>query len=298
QIMKIENKTLMLSKSSAIKSQLELTNRSLAQNFLSFLPKGIQNKVSSNETIRSSYRSISRRYRFLKGIIKPYKSPRVFVKKGLERIEFFQILNERKIEYVLLRWWEDLPSIPEGEDMDILIRDSHRFLIQDLLTFGDNGTGLKCDIYTVTGSNYGSHKSLPYFQYNLSQDLLKGRILFRGAYVPSKANYFASLAYHALFHKGLSSGIPGFKNMAQGEEHDYPTVLKNLANDLNLDLEITVIGIFRWLKKNEYAPAEDTLAKLVDIKPELSLLQKRIYSDRRGGELMVFVIRERLLENN
>src|SRR5690606_30000862 len=66
----------------------------------------------------------------------------------------------------------------------------------------------------------------------------------------------------------------------------------------NLDLEITVKGIFRWLKENEYAPAEDTLAKLVDIRPELSLLQKKIYSDRRGGELMVFVIRERLLEDN
>src|SRR5690606_25414878 len=272
--MKIENKTLMLSNSSVINSQLELTNRSLAHNLLSFLPKGIQKKLSSNATIKSSYRSISKRYRFLKGIIKPYKSPRVFVKKGIERMEFFQILNNRKIEYVLLRWWEKLPSIPEGEDMDILIKDSHRSLIQDLLTFGDNGTGLKCDIYTVRGSNNGSHKSLPYFQYNLSQDLLAGRILFRGAFVPAKEHYFASMAYHALFHKGLSSGLPGFKNMNQGEDHDYPAVLKNLANDLNLDLEITVKGIFRWLKQNRYAPADDTLAKLVDIKPELSLLQK------------------------
>ncbi|WP_299823027.1 hypothetical protein [uncultured Pontibacter sp.] len=213
-------------------------------------------------------------------------------------MEFFELLHKRNVEYVLLRWWHDLPEIPEGEDMDILIKDEHRDLINDLVTFRDNRTGLKCDIYTVSGCKYGSHKSLPYFQAKLARTLLHTRVMYRGAYVPSPVPYFASLAYHAVFHKGYGSGLPGFdKTVSLEVEHEYTSILTEQARELNLDIDVTVQGLFDWLTEQGFAPADDTLSKLAEIKPELAFLQKSLYCDARGGEVMVYVIRERLLKD-
>ena len=236
-------------------------------------------------------------YWLLRYYIKPVKSPRVYIRKGIGRMRFLETLNKRKIDYVLLRWWENLPEIPEGEDLDILVRDEHRDLMKDLVTFRNNGTGDKCDIYTLTGSNFGSHRGLPYFQSNLGITLLNTKVLYRGAYVPSPQLYFASLAYHAVFHKGKGSGLPGFCIQSSDAEHEYPTILNNQAKALDLDVDMTVQGIYQWLEERDFSPADDTLTKLVEIKPELAFLQKPLFSDARGGDLIVYVVRERLVKD-
>lgn len=221
------------------------------------------------------------------------RGPRVYVKKGIGRMEFFDILNQRKVEYVLLRWWQDLPEIPSGEDMDILVRDEHRDLMDDLLTFDDSSSGIVCDIYTISGVKHGSRRSIPYFQANLAHTLIDTRVPYRGAYVPSPVPYFASLAYHAVFHKGNRSGLPGYE-IAPGVEHNYPTILRNEADKLGIEVDVTVKGLYEWLKNEGFAPANDTLTKLVEHRPELSMLEIPLSSDVRGGELLVFIVRERL----
>ena len=271
--------------------------KSATRAIIGIMPEGMQERILSNQFLRSFYKKSAQNYRKLRWYIKPYKSARVFVKKGIDRMEFFSILHERKIEYVLLRWWKDLPVIPEGEDMDILIRDEHRDLIEDLLTYTDNGTGLKCDIYNVTGCKYGSHKGIPYFQSNLAHELLNTRTKYRGAFVPSPKLYFASLAYHALFHKGYTSGLAGFNKKAANMEHDYSKVLKEQMLLLNLKFKLDAQSVYNWLSDQNFAPAEDTLSKLAEIRPELSFLQEKLHCDIRGGELMVYVIRDRLVKD-
>ena len=221
---------------------------------------------------------------------------RVFIKKGVLPIDFFMHLNERKINYVLLRWWENLPLFPEGEDVNILVRDEQRHYLNDLVSPYDE-RGIKCDIYTVNGSGSGSRHGIPVFPYHLSNALLKDRLFYNGAYIPSPLLAFASMAYHAVLHKGYNSGIPGFKKKPDKLVFNYSRALKERAQDLQISLEITVTGIFEWLKSNGFAPADDTLAKLVKNRPELSMLKKRLSSDARGGELLVFVIREKLLSD-
>lgn len=267
-------------------------------NLLKLLPPAVHQRILRNQAVKLGYHSLRKRYRYLRALIHPYKSARVYVRKGIGRMEFFSILNQRKIEYVMLRWWEELPEMPPDEDMDILIKDEDREKIKDLVTFADNGTGLKCDIYTLTGDHHGSHKGIPYFQSNLGRDLLKNRKLYRDVYVPGPREYFASLAYHAIFHKGGTSGLKGFEEHDSPPEHEYPDILKQQLQKLDLDVEISVKGLFNWLEEQDYVPAEDTLAKLVEIKPELSFLQKPLVSDIRGGELMVYVIREQLIEDD
>src|SRR4051812_39015252 len=182
---------------------------------VAILPKSTREKIKQARLVK---------YLVIK-IFGARRSPRVYVKKGIGRMAFFEALNTRKIDYVLLRWWEELPEMPPDEDMDILIKDEHRSLIDDLITFHDNGTGMKADIYTISGAKFGSHKSLPYFQSRLADTLIESRILFKGAYVPSALPYFASLAYHAIFHKGCRSGLPGFEEKAPFIEHDYTEIL-------------------------------------------------------------------------
>ncbi|RKS53954.1 hypothetical protein BC962_2221 [Gillisia mitskevichiae] len=264
---------------------------------LQFLPPEIYSKILKSIVIRRTYNKLRDDYRYIRSKLNPHKSARVYIRKGISRMEFFSILNDRKIDYVLLRWWEGLPEMPVDEDMDILIKDEHRNKIDDLITFTDNGNGLKCDIYTLTGSFYGSHKGIPYFQSNMGHDLLKSRRLFKGVYVPSPREYFASLAYHALFHKGKASGIEGFGDYSGAVEHAYSTILSEHSLNIGEEVDINAECLFKWLETNEYIPAEDTLSKLVDIKPELEIFQKRLSSDIRGGELTVFVIRERLVKD-
>lgn len=211
-------------------------------------------------------------------------------------MQFFEFLNQRKVEYVLLRWWEELPAYPEGEDINILVADEHRDLINDLVTmYGSRGT--KCDIYTVSGAKNGSRFDIPVFPYHLSKVLLTTKMFYNGAFVPSPLPYFASVAYHAVLHKGVDSGVPGFEGKPTNVLYDYTSVLKELARKLGIKVEISVHGLYGWLKKEGYAPANDTLTKLIENQPELSMLEESLYSDSRGGELLVYVIRERILQD-
>lgn len=271
--------------------------KQLVLRLVDFMPDSTKKKLTTSESARKLYHMVGDQYRQVKHLIKPQKGARVYIRKGISRMGFFQALHERNVDYVLLRWWEDLPQIPAGEDMDILIRDEHRELINDLVTFRKNKVDLKCDIYTIAGSMYGSHNDIPYFQSNLAHALIETRELYRGAYVPSPLLHFASLAYHAIFHKGNGSGLKGFEDSKPGLEHDYPEILKNKASGLDLKIEITVVGLYEWLKERKFVPAEDTLTKLVEVRPELSFLQQRLHSDVRGGDLLVFVLRERLLKD-
>lgn len=265
--------------------------KTMLRTLAKMIPEAAKQKINQNKILKKFYDRLRR------AIIKPIKSPRAYIKEGISRMEFFRILHDRNIEYVLLRWWHNLPEIPEGEDMDILVKDEHRDLINDLIVFYDNGTNLKCDFYTIAGSKYGSRRNIPYFQSNLAHNLIETRIFYKGAYVPSPLAYFASLAYHAVFHKGFNSGLPGFDEIPIEVEHDYTSVLKEQSLKLGLDIEITVQGIYNWLNEQNFAPADDTLAKLVELKPELSFMQKSLYSDARGGELLVYLVRERLFND-
>lgn len=219
---------------------------------------------------------------------------RVYLKKGIGPVSFLRKLNEKKVEYVLLRWWENLPDYPPGEDVNILVKDEQRDFINDLVSDYDS-RGVKCDIYTVKGSKKGSRYGIPAFSSNLSLALLRERIFFNGVFVPSPLTYFASVAYHAVLHKGHNSGVPGFGMEPTKYVYDYSTALRKMALNLGINVDITVTGLFNWLKQQGFAPADDTLSKLVENRPELSILETGLFSDARGGDLLVYVIRERML---
>src|SRR5690606_21006110 len=130
---------------------------------------------------------------------------------------------------------------------------------------------------------YGSRRSIPYFQANLAHTLINTRVFYKGAYVPSQIPYFSSLAYHALFHKGNRSGLAGYETVPE-VEHNYSVILRDKAVELGIKVDVTVKGLYEWLQKEGFAPANDTLTKLVEHRPELSILEAPLFSDVRRSE--------------
>src|SRR5262245_36885008 len=49
---------------------------------------------------------------------------------GIE--EFCSILNQRGVRYTILRWFEDLPHLAKGDDIDMLVHDDDLPKIKDL----------------------------------------------------------------------------------------------------------------------------------------------------------------------
>lgn len=211
---------------------------------------------------------------------------RYYFKSGISNVDFFSVLNQRKVEYVLLRWWENFPNVDEGEDLDILISDSDREKISDLIVRYPSGQ--KCDIYTVTGVASGGYKGLPYFTYALAADVLAERRLYLGqVYVPSERMYFYTLIYHLLFHKT--------KMLHEGRfyDHDYLSQVFELNRAGICENNCDANAIFNALKNAGYLPSDDLMSKLIHVEPELSRYYEPLSCTTERGELLVFVVRER-----
>lgn len=205
---------------------------------------------------------------------------RRYIKPTLALDAFFEEINRRKIRYLILRWFEDLPFIAPGEDIDLLVHEEDLPKVEDLLWPFHNG--IMVDIYTVDSTcNYNG---VSYYPEECALELLQHRVLLKGKYyVPDKKRHFLSLAYHAAYHKHEGSGIPikdFIKNIdkSTSAEHPYRDILEKMGRNLSLDLDYDLEGLHSFLDKNGWAPTKDIINGLVVAFPEslwLSDLQKR-----------------------
>jgi len=225
-----------------------------------------------------------------------FRRPRKWIRKDVNVAAFFKALNRDGARYVLLRWWQDYPAIESDEDLDILVHRDDYHLIDRFLT--DRSGGQRCDVYFHVGAGGNRRRKIPYFPQRLANDILLNRQLHKDAvFVPAPLQYFASLAFHALFHKGSASGIPGMgtpADMNTSPEHDYRRELAKAARLAEVEIAIEARALFGWLAEKGYAPPLDMLGKLADKNPELigfaSLPEKERW--QREGELMLFVVRQ------
>lgn len=121
--------------------------------------------------------------------------------------EFFNYINN-KVEYVILRNWEDYSSINllnNGDDIDILCRDKTDFInavgavpLHHAHNRGNfyiniGAQKIRIDIRYV-GDGYYCRK--------WEEEILKNRTLdMKGFYIPNSEDYMYSLLYHALVQK-------------------------------------------------------------------------------------------------
>jgi hypothetical protein len=174
---------------------------------------------------------------------------------GLEG--FFAALGDRRIRYVVLRWFDELPEIKPGGNVDLLIDDGDVDSISDLFTGQVRGTA--CDLFSVSGLRGSSYRGIPYLPPDKAAEVLARAVLFRDLVkVPSPEDHFLSLAYHAVYQKGLRSGLPTSTPGLQPEtqpRHDYAGDLGRLAAAVGIDVPIRMEELDEHLAGRGWRPS-------------------------------------------
>ena len=228
------------------------------------------------------------------------EKPRRHLRPGLPVDDFFDQLNRLGVRYAVLRWFDTLPSVEPGEDIDILVADEDVRLLRPLLgSYVIPPRTQKFDVYTVSGLPGSDFLTVPYFTPTLATGLLERAVLRSGQYrVPSDQDHFDSLAYHAVYHKGERSGLPenaAAQPSTRSGEHDYAGVLASLAARLALSVSLTLEGLDTYLADRGLRPPLDTLDKLSAANPWLRAHLDKLWGPVDAGMpgLAVFVLRER-----
>jgi hypothetical protein len=211
---------------------------------------------------------------------------------------FFAQLRAGGHRHAVLRWFESLPNVDAGEDVDLLVDDQSLDSVRALLT---EGPGLQpVDVYSVTGLPGSDYRGMPYFPPYLAEQILDGATLHNGLCgVPSARDHFLSLAYHAMYHKGTRSGLPtesGASTPLNLAEHDYGAWLQKLARAACVEPPHTMEDVDRLLEAHGWRPPDDMLVRLSRHNPWLrDRLASATVSDADHG-LAVFLVRQRALE--
>jgi len=215
--------------------------------------------------------------------------------------DFFEDLEKSRIEYVILRWYDLLPLVEPGEDFDILVANSDCKKLTNKLKIGDvkNKDFIKCDVYPVNNTK----GFLAYYPPFLAERCLEHRVKDKsGVWILEPFTYFCALTYHVVFHKGYSSGLDSkYRNsVIEKPEHDYYTILINLAKSSNIEIEdFSIEGLETFLKNHDWTPPMDIYFRRSQknewIKDRLTEIIPSTWYRRRG--LVCFVLRE-LGDNN
>jgi len=248
----------------------------------------------------STHAAIVGAFRFTIHLLKPGKTwPRRYLRPGVKLETLFVALKERNVNYVVLRWFDKLPFVDPEEDIDILVADEDLKTLKDLFVYFPGGQAF--DIYSTTGKEGADYKGIPYYPPQLAKQLLSSRIWKDDLYaVCSEKYHFLSLAYHAVFHKGQTSGLPHARETTPiVADHDYAAILSDMAhNSMGLNLNMEFEALFEYLEKNSWIPEADTLRKLAADDAWLYRLLPSENETEAEGELVVFVIREWAYSNN
>ena len=182
----------------------------------------------------------------------------------------FQLFNNRRARYVVLRWFDGLPDEVDG-DIDFLVADEDLPLFESVLR-SESG-GIPCDLYSESGRRGYRYADMPYFPPHLAKRILSRAIIIAGPLnVPCDEDHFLSLAYHAVYQKGLRSGLPTMLSPVQpipAPLHDYQGTLLRLARKLGLSVEISMEDLEDFLAENGWRPADPMLRQLARHNPWL-----------------------------
>jgi hypothetical protein len=230
----------------------------------------------------------------------PAPRPRLYLSPVLGVSGLIDRLAEEQISYVVLRWFEQLPELEPGEDLDVLVADADLQRMRALLA-EEPGT-IPVDLYSETGLPGSDFHSAAYYPPALARRLLETAVTHHsGCRVPAPAEHLNSLAYHAVYHKGFRSGLRSEQNGASTPdprpEHDYRTVLAELARAQGIPLVDTLEGVDDFLASRGWRPPPDTLRRLATTNDWIRRSLAGIERDEPElPELAVFLIRERTLD--
>lgn len=191
---------------------------------------------------------------------RPPATARRYLRRGISVDGFLGGLTEAGVRYAVLRWFETLPAVEAGGDIDLLVADEDLPYVESLMTpYRPFRAAQKVDLYSVSGRGRTHFGGVPYFPEKLATSVLDGAVLLHGRYkVPSPEDHIDSLAFHAVHHKGNASGLPArgpASSPADGGR--IGATLDRLARELSRDLEVSLEGLERYLDAAGLQPAAE-----------------------------------------
>ena len=233
--------------------------------------------------------------------VRPRKGARHFIPHALGISGLFKKFERAGVSYAVLRWFETLPKVEPGEDLDVLVDDD---ALDTVLSIMNKQPGIQpSDVYTPSGLPKSDYRNTPYYPPEMAKRLLSRTVWHNGlCRVPSAVDHFHSLAYHAVYHKGKQSGVPSRDRVVQpleNPDHDYPAILQDMARKLGANVEVTLEGLHEHLTNAGWAPQPDMLTRLAANAPKNRWLQHlagRLHPEAHDAGLAVFCIRQKVVE--
>lgn len=189
--------------------------------------------------------------------------PRMYLSPELGPRAFFARLNASGARYAVLRWWDELPDLAPGRDIDFLVHDEDLERFEEAL--GELPGTLPLDVYTSGGVPGHDYRGACYYPPARAAEILERAVdSGRGVRVPAAREAFFSLAFHAVYHKGEAAGLacslPGVHPSAS-PKHDFAAILAALARPLGLAPPLSLEGLDDFLAEHGWRPPRDTLRK-------------------------------------
>lgn len=163
---------------------------------------------------------------------------RAFLSPGASVETFFVTLEKQRANYVVLRWFEDLPRLHSGHDLDLLVGDESLDTVFQLLSPWPIGHPV--DVHTVQAPVRidrppwcGKHWTLtcPYPAHRAKEILSRKMLLRDLCRVPGKVDHFMSLVAHVTFVKPQD-----VLSDTASAGHDYPAELRRLSIEAGMPL--------------------------------------------------------------
>lgn len=229
-----------------------------------------------------------------------------YLRPGLSPKDFFLGLKKDNIKYVVLRWFEELPEVEPGGDLDILVEDDDIVKIAKYFVPYPVKEGVACDVYTISPFPCSSYAGLPYYPKKIARKILNARKIYKDIiFVPSEENYFLSMIYHILYHKAERADLPlneqSYYDQSKLQQNKYYKILSKFIAEYQLDLRCNFTELHNFMKHKGWSPSIDLTRKLglVNKSSWLSNLYKPANFDTiKDGELIVVFIREWIYEKN
>ena len=201
------------------------------------------------------------------------RNEKLYIPPHLGVAGFFRALDKANARHIVLRWFEDLPQVERGHDLDILVSDDAIDAVRGLLW--DWPLGQKIDFYSETGQRGTGFKpsrltDVPAFPPAIASQMLNGARRQAGGWcVPDRRSHFLGLAYHAVYLKGFDSGLPPDPNIPPHKKgsRDYVSVLGGLETGAGIKIArpITMESIDEMLTAQGWRPDDDHLKALAPV---------------------------------
>ena len=254
-------------------------------------------------------------FKLKKKIKKCKKEKKAFSLRVKSPLEFFKDLEKIGLEYVVLRWPEEVKNIHSSDlsrgkdyidsvygDVDILLNIKRLDTYFNVFYKHYYKNGIKIEFYSVAGVKGTVYKKLPYYPPSFAELLISNRCRKKyNFYALTGELYLISLVYHLVYHKGLLSGIPvgcsDVKNPCSSEKYINKLLFVAAESSINIPSEITLISLHNWLVKNNRSIPFDLLVRLEYKDEWLRFLQNYLTNQLLGrqeilSDSFIFILRE------